>query len=176
MPAARASFSPIAAALFVNMLISYPLMAAIQEISARIGRVTGCGIAANLRKSYPKPLLYAVIIAVTMANIFNLGADIGAMGDALHLLAPGKVSVFVVGIGAMSLIAILFVPYSAYVKYLKWLTLSLFAYVGVILFVHVHRHSVVFVDSAKPEIGDVHDDRRRGKLGRQPAPTLQREL
>jgi len=123
--------------LLWTMLISYPLMAAIQEISARIGRVTGCGIAANLRKSYPKPLLYAVIIAVTMANIFNLGADIGAMGDALHLLAPGKVSVFVVGIGAMSLIAILFVPYSAYVKYLKWLTLSLFAYVGVILFVHV---------------------------------------
>ena len=123
--------------LLWTMLISYPLMAAIQEISARIGRVTGCGIAANLRKSYPKPLLYAVLVAVAVANMFNLGADLGAMGDALHLLVPGEVSVFVVGFGAASLVAILFVPYSTYVKYLKWLTLSLFAYVGVILFVHV---------------------------------------
>jgi len=123
--------------LLWTMLISYPLMAGIQEISARIGRVTGCGIAANLRKSYPKPLLYAVLVAVAVANVFNLGADLGAMGDALHLLVPGKVSVFVVGFGAASLIGILFVPYSTYVKYLKWLTLSLFAYVGVILFVHV---------------------------------------
>src|SRR6478736_10307769 len=123
--------------LLWTMVFSYPLMTAIQEISARIGRVTGCGIAANLRKSYPKPLLYAVLVAVAVANIFNLGADLGAMGDALHLLVPGKVSIFVVGFGAASLIAILFVPYSTYVKYLKWLTLSLFAYVGVILFVHV---------------------------------------
>jgi len=123
--------------LLWTMLISYPLMAAIQEISARIGRVTGCGIAANLRKSYPKPLLYAVLVAVAVANIFNLGADLGAMGDAMHLLVPGKVSVFVVGFGAASLISILFVPYSTYVQYLKWLTLSLFAYVGVTLFVHV---------------------------------------
>jgi len=123
--------------LLWTMLISYPLMAAIQEISARIGRVTGCGIAAYLRKSYPKPLLYAVLVAVAGANIFNLGADLGAMGDALHLLVLGKVSVFVIGFGAASLIIILFVPYSTYVKYLKWLTLSLLAYVGVILFVHV---------------------------------------
>jgi NRAMP (natural resistance-associated macrophage protein)-like metal ion transporter len=123
--------------LLWTMLISYPLMAAIQEISARIGRVTGCGIAANLRKSYPKPLLYVVLVAVAVANVFNLGADLGAMGDALHLLVPGKVNIFVVGFGGASLIAILFVPYSTYVKYLKWLTLSLFAYVGVILFVHV---------------------------------------
>jgi NRAMP (natural resistance-associated macrophage protein)-like metal ion transporter len=76
--------------LLWTMLISYPLMAAIQEISARIGRVTGCGIAANLRKSYPKPLLYAVLVAVAVANVFNLGADLGAMGDALHLLVPER--------------------------------------------------------------------------------------
>lgn len=76
-----------------TMLISYPLMAAIQEICARIGRVTGCGIAANLRKSYPKPLLYAVLVMVAIANIFNLGTDFGAMGDAMHLLVPGRASV-----------------------------------------------------------------------------------
>src|ERR1700738_452124 len=103
-PSGIGSYSQIGAqfgyGLLWTMLISYPLMAAIQEISARIGRVTGCGIAANLRKSYPKPLLYVVLIAVALANVFNLGADIGAMGDALHLLVPGKVSVFVMGFGA----------------------------------------------------------------------------
>jgi len=123
--------------LLWTMLISYPLMAAIQEISARIGRVTGCGIAGNLRKSYPKPLLYALLTAMASANVFNLGADIGAMGDAMHLLVPGNVSVFVVFFGGVSLIAVLLVPYSRYVTYLKWLTLSLFAYVGVVFFVHV---------------------------------------
>ncbi len=65
-------------------------MTAIQEISARIGRVTGIGISGNLRKNYPKPLLYSVLFVVSAANIFNLGADIGAMGAALQLVVPGK--------------------------------------------------------------------------------------
>jgi Mn2+/Fe2+ NRAMP family transporter len=128
--------------LLWTMLVSYPLMTAIQEISARIGRVTGCGIAANLRKSYPKPLLYAVLVAVAIANVFNLGADLGAMADALHLIVPGSISLFVVVFGLVSLIAVLFIPYSRYAKYLKWLTMSLFAYVGVVFFVHVSWSSV----------------------------------
>src|SRR6201997_2498361 len=94
LPSGIATYSQVGAqfgyTLLWTMLISYPLMAAIQEISARIGRVTGCGIAANLRKSYLKPLLYVVLVAVAVANVFNLGADLGAMGDALHLLVPGK--------------------------------------------------------------------------------------
>ena len=117
-------------------------MTAIQEISARIGRVTGCGISANLRKNYPKPLLYSLLTAVAIANVFNLGADIGAMGDAIHLLVPGKVSIFVLIFGAAALIAVLFVPYSKYVRYLKWLTVSLFAYVGVAFFVHISWSAV----------------------------------
>lgn len=129
--------------LLWTMLLSYPLMAAIQEISARIGRVTGCGIAANLRKSYPKPLLYSVLIVMSSANVFNLGADIGAMGAALKLLFPGNVNLFTVACGAGSLIAVVFVPYSIYVKYLKWLTVSLFAYVGVVFFVHVPWSAVL---------------------------------
>jgi len=72
--------------LLWTMVLSYPLMAAIQEISARIGRVTGAGIAANLRKNYPKPLLYAVLFVVSVANVFNLGADMGAMGAATQLV------------------------------------------------------------------------------------------
>src|SRR5436309_1715363 len=65
-----------------TLVFSYPLMAAMQEVSARIGRVTGGGIAANLRKKYPKWLLYSVVALMVAANMFNLGADIGAMGAA----------------------------------------------------------------------------------------------
>ncbi len=130
-------------ALLWTMLFSYPLMAAIQEISARIGRVTGVGIAANLRKNYPKPLLYSVLIVVSIANVFNLGADIGAMGSAAQLVLPGKISLFIIIFGGGSLAGILLVPYSTYAKYLKWLTLSLFSYVGVVFFTHVSWPTVL---------------------------------
>jgi Mn2+/Fe2+ NRAMP family transporter len=123
--------------LLWTMVLSYPLMAAIQEISARIGRVTGVGIAANLRKNFPKPLLYAVLFVVSVANVFNLGADIGAMGAATQLVLPGNASLFTLIFGLGSLAGVLLVPYSTYAKYLKWLTLSLFAYVGVVFFTHV---------------------------------------
>jgi NRAMP (natural resistance-associated macrophage protein)-like metal ion transporter len=140
--AAIATYSQVGAqfgyGLLWTMLLSYPLMAAIQEICARIGRVTGQGLAANLRKSYPKPLVYSVVAIMGAANVFNLGADIGAMGAAVHLLWPLKAGVFTVVIGVGILIAVVLVPYSAYAKYLKRLTLSLLAYVGVIFLVHVH--------------------------------------
>src|ERR671938_148781 len=71
------------------MLFTYPLMAAIQEISARIGRVTGKGIAANLREHYPLWLLRVFVVLLLIANFINLGADLGAMGDALRLLIGG---------------------------------------------------------------------------------------
>ena len=94
----------------------------------------GCRIGANLRKNYPRPLLYGVLFVVSVANVFNLGADIGAMGAATQLLLPGKISLFIVIFGVGSLVGILLVPYSTYAKYLKWLTISLFAYVGVAFF------------------------------------------
>jgi len=140
-PSGIATYSQVGAqfgnGLLWTMLFSYPLMAAIQEICARIGRVTGCGLAANLRKNYPRPLLYFVLVAMSAANIFNLGADIGAMGASLALIVPLNVMVLTVTLGILSLVAVLFIPYSSYAKYLKWLTLSLFSYVGVIFFVHV---------------------------------------
>jgi NRAMP (natural resistance-associated macrophage protein)-like metal ion transporter len=146
-PSGIATYSQVGAqfgyGLLWTMLLSYPLMAAIQEICARIGRVTGCGLAANLRKSYPKVLLYSVLILMSVANVFNLGADIGAMGASLRLLVPGKVTLFTVLCGIVSLLAVLFIPYSTYAKYLKWLTLSLFAYVGVIFFVQVSWRAVL---------------------------------
>ena len=100
-------------ALLWTMLLTYPLMAAIQEISARVGRVTGLGIAANLRKNYPRPLLYGVLFVVAVANVFNLGADIGAMGSAAQLVLPGKSGLYIGIFGIGSLAGVLLVPYSA---------------------------------------------------------------
>ncbi len=154
-PSGIATYSQVGAqfgfALLWTMLVSYPLMAAIQEICARIGRVTGGGLAASLRKNYPKPLLYAVLTLMSVANVFNLGADIGAMGASLQLLIPGRIIVFTVLFGLASLIAVLFIPYTTYVKYLKWLTLSLFAYVGVVFMVHV-RWSTVLSATLIPQV------------------------
>jgi len=123
--------------LLWTMLVSYPLMAAIQEICARVGRVMGCGLGANLRKNYPRPVLYFVLVAMSAANVFNLSADIGAMGASLALMVPVSAMVLTVTLGIISLIAVLFIPYSVYAKYLKWLTFSLFSHVGVVFFVHV---------------------------------------
>jgi NRAMP (natural resistance-associated macrophage protein)-like metal ion transporter len=113
-----------------TMVLSYPLMVVIQEISARIGRVTGMGIAGNLRRHYSKSLLYAMVLLLLIANIFNLGADVGAMGAAAKLLLPGPLWAYIVLFGVISLLLQIFVPYTEYVTYLKWLTLALFAYVA----------------------------------------------
>jgi NRAMP (natural resistance-associated macrophage protein)-like metal ion transporter len=92
-PSGIATYSQVGAqfgySLLCTMLASYPLMAAIQEVCARIGRVTGCGLAANLRKNYPRPVLCTVLLLMFGANVFNLGADIGAMGSSVALLMPG---------------------------------------------------------------------------------------
>ncbi len=112
------------------MLFTWPLMCAIQEISARIGRVTGKGIAANLRDNYPAPLLYGIVALLLVANFINLGADLGAMGAALRLLIGGPVGLYVVLFAAFCTVLEIFSSYRRYVKILKWLTLSLFAYVA----------------------------------------------
>ena len=124
-----------------TMLLSYPLMSAFQEICARIGRVTGHGIARNIKVRYPN-LLYGVVALMVFANIFNLGADLQAMDAAARLLVKGPPVLFGLVLGALSVVAQLFVPYSRYVKYLKWLTLSLFAYVIAAFSVHVSWNEV----------------------------------
>ncbi|MFY9583831.1 MAG: divalent metal cation transporter [Candidatus Acidiferrales bacterium] len=133
-PSGIATYSQVGAqfgyGMLWTMLFSYPLMAAIQEISARIGRVTGAGIAGNIRRHYPKAVLYGVISLLLVANVFNLGADIGAMGAAAKLLLPGPAGIYVVLFGGLSLLLEVLVSYIKYVKYLKWLTLALFAYVA----------------------------------------------
>jgi len=109
-------------------VFSYPLMAAIQEISARIGRVTGFGIAGNLRRHYPAWLSGGVVLLLS-ANLINLGADLGAMGAALKLLLGGPALLYVVLFGALSAGLQIFTRYARYVSILKWGCLSLFSYV-----------------------------------------------
>jgi NRAMP (natural resistance-associated macrophage protein)-like metal ion transporter len=120
-----------------TMLFSYPLMTAIQEIAARIGSTTGHGIAANLRRHYPRWLLNVVVIALLIANTINLGADIAAMGDAATLLLPGPMQLWAVVITALSFSAEAWLSYARYASILKWTTLSLFAYVATVIVAHV---------------------------------------
>ena len=119
------------------MLFSYPLMAVIQQVSAEIGSVTGAGIARNLRRHYPRWLLRCVVVTLLVANIANLGADVGAMGQAVVLLTGGPVAAFTVGFGVLCVVLEVFLSYRRYAEVLKWLTVSLFAYVAVVFAVHV---------------------------------------
>ncbi len=120
-----------------TLLFSWPLMCAIQEISARIGRVTGRGLAGNLKRYFPRWILYVLVFLLVVANVINLGADLGAMGAALKLLVPGDQLLYAAGFGVVSLLLEVFVRYSRYASVLKWLTLSLFAYFGVAALSHV---------------------------------------
>jgi len=126
------------------MLFTWPLMAAIQEISARVGRVTGEGIAANLRQHYPPWLLRGIIGLLLVANFINLGADLGAMADAVRLLIGGPTGVYVVLFAALCAVLEIYSSYRCYVKVLKWMTLSLFAYVAVALAVDVPWGTVAY--------------------------------
>jgi NRAMP (natural resistance-associated macrophage protein)-like metal ion transporter len=119
------------------MLFSYPLMAVTQAISARIGCVTGRGIAQNLRRHYPRWLLQGVVLLLLVANVANLGADLGAMGSALQLLIRGPAPLYTVGFAVLCVLLEVFLSYPRYAAILKWLTLSLFAYVAVVFAVHV---------------------------------------
>jgi NRAMP (natural resistance-associated macrophage protein)-like metal ion transporter len=120
-----------------TVLFTYPLMVGIQIISARIGRVTGHGLATNIRLHYPKSLLYAVIALLLLANTINIAADVSAMGDALHLILGGPSQLYAVGFGLLSLLLQVFVAYKRYVRILKWLTLALLSYMATALVVHV---------------------------------------
>jgi len=140
-PSGIATYSQVGAlfgmGMLWTMLFSFPLMAAMQEICARLGRITGAGIAENLRKNYPKPVLYGLVLLLCWANIFNLGADVTAMGAAAQLVFGGSLNAYALGFGLLSLFLVVYVPYKKYVHYLKWLTLALFAYVATAFVVHV---------------------------------------
>jgi len=123
--------------LLWTMLLTYPLMAAVQLVSAHIGRVTGVGLAKNLMLVFPRWIVSLLITILFVANIFNIGADLSAMAAAAQLVVGGSSHVYVILFGFICTALQLFVSYSRYTQLLKWLTLSLFAYVGVILLVHI---------------------------------------
>jgi NRAMP (natural resistance-associated macrophage protein)-like metal ion transporter len=120
-----------------TMLLTYPLMVGIQEISARIGRTTGHGIAGNLSRHYPGWLLQAIVLLLFVANTINIGADLSAMADAAQLLFGGGKIIYVAAFTAVCVLGVVFINYARYELILKWLTLSLFSYVGAVLAVRV---------------------------------------
>jgi NRAMP (natural resistance-associated macrophage protein)-like metal ion transporter len=120
-----------------TVLLTYPLMVGIQMISAEIGRVSGHGLATNIRQHYPAGLLYAIVGLLLIANTINIAADVAAMAAALKLMVGGFTHLYVIGFGVVSLLLQMFIPYSRYVRILKWLTLALLAYVATAFVVHI---------------------------------------
>jgi len=123
--------------LLWTMILTYPLMSAIQLVSARIGRVTGCGLATNLRAVLPGWSVLGLVLLLFVANTINVGADLAAMGAAGALVAGGGEHGFTIAFAVLSLSLQLFIPYKRYAKILKWLTLVLLAYVAVVFMAKV---------------------------------------
>jgi NRAMP (natural resistance-associated macrophage protein)-like metal ion transporter len=124
-------------AMLWSVFLTTPLMVGIQVVSARIGRVTGHGIARNIRDHYPRPLLWFIVSTLLVANTINIAADLGAMGDALQLVMGGPEHGQALIFGVLAVVMQVFIPYRYLAPIFKWLTLSLFAYVGVLVAVEI---------------------------------------
>jgi NRAMP (natural resistance-associated macrophage protein)-like metal ion transporter len=123
--------------LLWTMVLTYPLMTAVQLISAHIGRVTGSGLAKNMGQIMPSWIVAVLVALLFVANTINIGADLAAMGDAAELMAGGGAHFFTIAFAIVSLLLQLFVPYKRYSNILKWLTLTLLAYVALLFIVKV---------------------------------------
>ena len=155
-PSGIATYSQAGAQFGLNMLwtvaFTYPLMVAVQMVSARVGRVTGAGLGANLVRVFPAWVVALLVALLFVANTVNIGADVAAMGAAAELLVGRGGRLFAVGFALLSLGLQLFVPYHRYVHVLKWLTLALFTYVGVIFTIHIDWGEVA-LRTALPHLG-----------------------
>ena len=120
-----------------TLFLTTPLMIGIQMLSARIGWVTGEGLAANISKMCPRWLTILLVALLVVANTINIAADIGAMGEAVRIIAGGNLAIYVIGFGTLCIATQVFFSYEKNVRILKWLTLALFAYVAVVLSVSV---------------------------------------
>ena len=140
-PSGIATYSQAGAQFGLNMLwtilFTYPLMVAVQVVSARIGRVSGMGLAGNLRQHFPRSLVYLIVALLLAANTINIAADVSAMGEAMALVAGGPSRLYAALFGIVSLLLQVFIPYSKYVRVLKWLTLALLAYVATVFTISV---------------------------------------
>ncbi len=123
--------------LLWSVLLTTPLMIGIQIVSARIGRVSGHGLAANIRDHYPPWLLHGIVGLLLFANTINIAADLGAMGNALQLIVGGSSEIYIVFFALLSLTLQIFVPFPRYAPLLKWMTLALLGYVATVFLVHV---------------------------------------
>ena len=132
-------------------LLILPMLIAVQEACARIGAVTGKGIAAVVKEHYSKTVLYAMLVLVLVANTINLGADLGAMGAAAQLIIPVNFTVLVLFFTAAILILEIFTNYKTYARILKWLAISLFSYVITVFLVH-EPWRVIFYATFVPHI------------------------
>ena len=140
-PSGIGTYSQAGAQFGLDMLwtipLAFPLMAAIQSMCGRIGRVTGKGLAANIKGAFPPVVLRSVVALLLIANTLNIAADVAAMGDVAGLVGGWNRHLMAVLFVGVTLLLQLLVPYHRYVSFLKWLTLSLLAYIAVLFFVHV---------------------------------------
>jgi len=154
-PSGIATYSQVGAGFGYGILwtafFTFPLMVGIQIVSARIGRVTGHGLAANIRRHYPPWLLYGIVVLLLIANTINIAADIGAMGAALKLLIGGPAHWYAIAFGLVSLVLQVFIPFPRYAPILKALTLALLAYVATVFVVKV-QWGEVFHQTIMPSL------------------------
>ena len=140
-PSGIATYSQAGAQFGFNMLwtmpLAFPLMAAVQYMCGSLGRVTGKGLAANIKAAFPHSVLRAVILLLLVANTLNIAADLAAMGEAAELVSGINRHVMTVFFVFATLLLQVLVPYHRYVRFLKWLTVSLLAYAAVLFTVHV---------------------------------------
>ena len=140
-PSGIATYSQAGAQFGLNMLwtmpLAFPLMAAVQSMCARIGRVTGKGLAANIKAAFPPIVVQAVVLLLLVANTLNIAADVAAMGEVAELVSGFNRHILTILFAVGTLLAQVFIPYHRYVYFLKWLTLSLLAYAAVLFTVHV---------------------------------------
>lgn len=140
-PSGIGTYSQAGAQFGLDMLwtipLTFPLMAAVQSMCGRIGRVTGKGLAANIKAEFSPTVLRIVVGLLLVANTLNIAADVAAMGDVAGLVIGWNRHLMTAFFVCLTLMLQLFVPYSRYVSFLKWLTLSLLAYIAVLFFVHV---------------------------------------
>ena len=140
-PSGIATYSQAGAQFGLNMLwtmpVALPLMAAVQSMCARIGRVTGKGLAANIKEAFPPTVLRGVVLALLVANVLNIAADVAAMGEVAELVTGVDRHLMTAVFVVVTLLLQVLVPYHRYVSFLKWLTLSLLAYAAVLFTVHV---------------------------------------
>jgi len=159
-PSGIATYSQAGAQFGFNTLwtviFTFPLMVGIQLISARIGAFSGHGLATNIGRHFPRWLLVSIVFLLLAANVINIAADLVAMGDAVALIVGGPHHLYALALGLVSLGLQIYVPYDRYVSVLKWLTLSLFAYVGTAFAIKIDW-SEVLTRTVIPHIELTHD-------------------